>query len=1672
MKFRLLNIFFALAIVCPSILSAQDVVDVDRSKYPDYSRELNPDYSLMQCNNVSKVAGRSGTAKQRPEYVNNAETLYFPPVFNQDGGSCGSASRICYMFSYELAAYRGVDGSNPQNYYPSHFVWLHTNSPGMQGKDDFVANVGVPSAATYGGQTYSSLFGYQEEKDDDFGWMQGYDKWFEAMHNRMLKPRNFPKTVKTEEGREAVKHWLWNHNGDESFKSGGICGIGVASGGVWEKIPSTNVNDSIGVTNKYYVYQWGKSVDHALTIVGYDDRIEFDLDGDGVFGEADADERGAWIIVNSWGGWCNDGFIYCPYAYGGTAFKETSSGEKVFNGDFWAPEVYHVRKDYRPLRTIKLEMEYSHRSEIALIAGVSDDLNATEPDITIPFVHFTYAGDGNNGKTSPAPEIPMLGRWADGKLHTEPMEFGYDLTDLSAGYDRNKPLKYFFIVETKSRAKGTGLIHKASIMDYEYDEEGLETPFAVGDGVEIKNYGEKTMISVVVHGGNYYEPQNISLVDNKLSWQAPLRSTNTVASYNIYCNGSLLCNVPADVYYYTLEELASTGAYGVSAVYTDAKESVMATVAVPVALSERNVGVNFFTSGFSIPDVFNLKYPQATIEYWIKPNVLEIYNQRFGPGWGSFIFHSGWGGNISAGWNNDVSGNYCTTSYNVLQVGVWSHVAVVVDKNKMTVYVNGVKKASVTSSEYSGIGGFGDLVFFDDAYHAQNAVYDEIRIWNTARTQEEINNFKNLEYSGHLLPEGLLADFKGDVIIGADGVKRLNDCVGGHHATFLNDNYTVVTEELPALTLSNEAPAVSINVPQELFAGIPTKITATYNAVVSKLEWTIDGTDIENLATVSPSVVFPAPGVYDVLVKGTANNGVEVVATCSLEVLETPEIDASFLMSTNRIPAGKRVTYLVNNPVPGYLYEWYMSGADKEFAKGGSVGAVYQNFGNYEVSLTVTALNGTQKINSDTITVTEVAPKAAFSVLPAVVLKGDTFSLVDETIYAPQEWAWLLESKAFNYIVNAKDTVLVLNETGVYDVTLTVANNQGSDKLKRERALVVCNADSKNGLNFSGGSSSVVATRVPFEDMQKTFTIEWWQNASKPTASCNGIGDSKETMLLTVNAGKGMNLYINGREVKTIDDYIIPNEWHHYAVTFNSGNVKFYRDGFLFYLISGVYSKLPMMETFKIGDATAPFNGSIDEFRVWETAFSVEKIRSYANAPITDVAAAEAGDKLLLYYDFNQNSGDVLDVTSNENHGVRVGFGPDGDAWGLSKGVFCINFNGTDEKNVASTYLSNYEKEFRYTNKCVNPSLSTRVFALKDWKMENAVVDGDITTGAHVDKAKNTCLTVTTGWDDFASTLSDHKLYQTIDLPAGFYSFEVEYDEAYEGDGGTSYMVVAAGTTLPVTGSLEESIAYRLMNSKGKGDNKLAFYLEEKTKLSIGLLINMSGNSCMVIQRFKLLQKDYTVIGGTMPEGSVPMPEDIDVVIDENCVATFYANDAMQIPEGITAYVADQNPVIEENGEGYIVLREITDGVIPAKTGAVICGEHSIYTFVYAEGGGTAVVNNLMSGYAGEEDYERVSMPNDGSSVYTLSVDDGNIEFNRKTRAFIVYKNNAYLKVPGVVTAVTKLRVCLGDVEDVLGVLYLQEMPDEQSEIYDLQGRRVTTMQKGVYIKNGKKVVN
>ena len=528
------------------------------------------------------------------------------------------------------------------------------------------------------------------------------------------------------------------------------------------------------------------------------------------------------------------------------------------------------------------------------------------------------------------------------------------------------------------------------------------------------------------------------------------------------------------------------------------------------------------------------------------------------------------------------------------------------------------------------------------------------------------------------------------------------------------------------------------------------------------------------------------------------------------------------------------------------------------------------------MTLTVTTPSGAKATKTETIKVVEVAPEADFSISPTVILKGESVELNDKSLYTPLTRKWTISNGGNNYIVYADVSTVAIDQPGVYNVKLDVANNSGASSITRERAIIVTNADSKNGLQFSSDASTVTADKVPFATGQTGWTIEWWMNPQWPTDKTNGIGESEETMIIRTMGGGKMQLCVGGKNIATTDGHVIAGEWHHYAVTFEGGKGRFYRDGELKRTLPlSSTTAMPEMKSFRIGGSEAPFKGSIDELRVWGTVLSEEQLRAYANEPIETVGTAESDKKLILYYNFNQSGGDVQDATSNANHGTRTGFGPDGDSWGLSRGVFCLG--DATVKDITAEYLTNYTKSFTDDNKCINPNLSARTFGLKGWTKENAITSGNIITGAHVDREKNRCLTVTTGWDGFATTLNDHKVFQTITLPAGFYTLTAEFDATFEGQSGNSYLVVAQGNTLPVTDGLDEAIAYTAMKEKGSAtSNSLDFVLDKETAVSLGLLVNMSGKLCMTLQKFTLTQSRAITFGTTQE-----IPDGIESIIVE-----------------------------------------------------------------------------------------------------------------------------------------------------------------------------------------------
>ena len=1442
------------------------VVKIDRSVFPNLQYEV-----AGKPQPAEYVARRKARAKQGkvqlPLHVHNGQSKYFPPIFNQDGGSCGSAQSVAYMFTHEMACYRDLDASLPENQYPTHFTWLLTYH--NSGKEDMLQAIGAPNVPTYGGRTYSKLFGAQTHEDNDFGWMQGYDKWFSAMWNRNSHDISFAPT-NTPEGRQELKEWLYNHSGDETMHGGGVAGIGVAAYGEWAAIPNTAANKEAGVNGMKYVKSWGDTYNHAVTICGYDDRIEFDLDGDGNVGEVEEDEVGAWIIANSWGdGWENKGFIYCPYKYSYAVGKDTWA---------WTPGTHIVRQNYRPLRTIKLLMDYSHRSEMFLSAGVSEDLNATTPDNTIPFEHFRNAGN-QGGNTVPAPEVPMLGRWVDG-MHYEPMEFGYDLTDLTATVDRTKPLKYFFIVKTKSGSIGNGHIYKASIMNYEVSNEGVEIPFDTAN-VEIVKTKRETIISVIVPGEQLYPATNLCLNGDVLTWTAPQASGLKLLGYNVYDGENLAAQLSAEQTQFAFGNSAE-GPFVVKAVYeTGAYKQESAPtnqVALQVPQHDKNKLMMLDKGGFVIPNAISEALSEATIEFCIHSTKNENYSHQIGPGWGTFLFHSNANNSISVGWNT--GSDRLDVSNALTSKTKWYHIAIVIKGNKLSLYIDGVKKGEKTSSNYSGLTRFGNLEFGKTGDKQWwNGGIDEIRVWKKARTRDEIKQNMYTPIAVPSLHPDLLVYLPMDTIQ-VNGETVLREWVGGKHATFHSMGTSEIQEEEGIFSNTPKTPVLSIVEESTNFkAGIPCRFTAGSSLGVSELIWTVADSDMPELYGSAPTFVFPKAGAYTISCTALFASGDTLTATKEVTVAQSEAPVAIFDVLSDTLPAGDRFSFVNRSTGDGCTYVWSTPGAEIEESYGTNATALYPNIGTYSVTLTVSNSVGSSSVTREVV-VCESAPEAHFEISKTDIMLGDTIQLIDNSRYGPLSWQWELNNGCRALMVEGESPYVVPVAPGIYDISLTVDNLLGENTLTRNRYLVVSNDDPGTCLNFTGVESLQIP--CPFTSMQSLLTLEWWMRPQQ-YQGCMSLTSSQNNFSTSVDANGALTVATGAKTVSSGDNFIIRNEWHHYAVTYNKGAVQFYRDGSLFSAPTAkIDTRIKALGTITMDTDPSGFSGQVDEVRLWASLFGTEKLYEYSNQHIDDVEAAQANDALLLYYDFNQSGGNVIDRTGAGFDAQRIGFGPDGDAWNSAVGVFTLDTKALMRGDISADYLTNYKNPFIKASGTVNPNNSDRFLRLamrtanSTWRDANAVVSGGITTGAHIDTGHNSDITFETQWSNFADTLLDYRLWQPVTLPAGRYTFSVKFGDG--SDAQDSRLVVCKGETMLSDADCEKNaIAWCKLVS-----GSLSFTLDSETKVSLGIIVNLRGQASFGINAFKLEGVTFEPITPVIPTGS------IDVVPEQPAYRAIY----------------------------------------------------------------------------------------------------------------------------------------------------------------------------------------
>ncbi|MBP7210698.1 MAG: hypothetical protein KBA02_05845, partial [Paludibacteraceae bacterium] len=375
---------------------------------------------------------------QLPPVVDNSLKPYFRSIFSQDGGSCVQASTIGYVFTYMVNRERNISSNSNETTYPTHYTWNYCNNATNNGSGistgwNVIKKSGIPNIASYGGL-------YRTFADDDANftkrrtvWMSGYSDYRLALNNRVIESV-FSIELMTSDDLDDIKHYLHDLGIGDLVKGGGLLSFG-------ENFQNPVINDLVypsAEAGKKVVTQWPTSgFGHAMTIVGYNDNVMWDFNGDGLYtndGIISNWEIGAFKVANSWGaGWANDGFVYIPY--------------RLFYSIYLSGIVIAENTVYNPKVTLRIEMDYSQRTYVNPRTGVSTDSASTTPQFIEQYETYWM----------PSGHIPMQG------INEYPIEIELDITRKLSNII---PAKFFLDLHLVQNP-GAGEVLNVSVVDYD-----------------------------------------------------------------------------------------------------------------------------------------------------------------------------------------------------------------------------------------------------------------------------------------------------------------------------------------------------------------------------------------------------------------------------------------------------------------------------------------------------------------------------------------------------------------------------------------------------------------------------------------------------------------------------------------------------------------------------------------------------------------------------------------------------------------------------------------------------------------------------------------------------------------------------------------------------------------------------------------------------------------------------------------------------------------------------------------------------------------------------------------------------------------------------------------------------------------------------------------------------
>lgn len=671
-----------------------------------------------------------------------------------------------------------------------------------------------------------------------------------------------------------------------------------------------------------------------------------------------------------------------------------------------------------------------------------------------------------------------------------------------------------------------------------------------------------------------------------------------------------------------------------------------------------------------------------TVEAWVKPTTNTglgvIVGNYANPTGGTMQFLMRRDNADYTFWVNGTSGVFKVVSAtNAVVLNTWQHVAGVWNGSDLKIYINGVLAATTTGVTDSSFATTTNNLMIGNNQATSPEKFtgniDEVRIWTSVRTNEQLSGSKNCELQG--TESGLLAYYNFN-----QGFDQANNttittllATTGPNGTLTNFTLTGSTSNWLSgspVTTGSIIPSIpTVATPVTYAQGATASpLTATTGANGTGLLWYTAATGGSALPG-APTPSTSAIGSTSYWVSSTNANGCEsarnqivvnvIVANDNCSSAINLSVGAG---SFSDFPVNVNLTTATNSGAPTPTCGNYQGGDvwyTVTVPTSGNVIVETNGAGLYNTGLEVYSGNcgALSLLNCDDNSGNGDYSKILFlGQTPGTVL----YVRVWENVFGISNAQFQIS--AYDYVVPATH----LNFDGVNDFvvsTNTVTNNTENQTYQAWFRIpsIPANSDRilQRGNDGTGGWSVQIDVNA----------------AGKLSA---GISASPDT-------------YIMGTTVLT------PNTWYHATFVFeNNNSLRLYLNGNLEASVAiGNRTLRNSDNKLRIGVgniASEHFNGDIDEVRVWNKVLNATDISNTMNC---EMQASETG--LVAYYKFNQGNdiinnasvNSLLDSSGNANNGTLTNFALTGNTsnWRLGSavttGATCATLGNPDFENSA-----------------------------------------------------------------------------------------------------------------------------------------------------------------------------------------------------------------------------------------------------------------------------------------------------------------------------------------------------------------------------------------------------